>query len=394
MPELSPQPERYALTGALVFDGRALLPGKAVIIARDAIEAISPDDALPSGLLHIHTEGAIISPGFVDLQVNGCGGVMFNGAVRAETLKAMCRANLKSGCTAFMPTLISTSDAEMRAAMRLVAACREGQQGPVMGLHLEGPYINTARRGIHDAAHIRPLDAAMRDELCAYARRTPLMLTLAPECVSEEDITELARAGVVVSIGHSDASYAQTMRGIAAGARAGTHLFNAMSPWRSREPGVVGALLNAPNLPCGIIVDGQHAHFASVALAKGLKGESLFLVTDATAPAGTDMKEFDFCGQTVHVRDGKCLNADGTLGGAALTMPEALRNAVRHAGIALEEALRMATLYPARLMGREGEFGRIAPGRMANLALFSADEFAMKATVDRGKLYTWEKRYG
>lgn len=311
------QPETYALTDGLFFDGERLVHNSCLLIQGDRIMDLAPQSELPKGVPAFSLKGAVASPGFVDLQINGCGGVMFNDAVTLETLERMRAVNIQSGCTSFLPTLISAPDEDMLAAMRAVALFRE-KHGPcgVIGLHLEGPYINPARKGIHNEKHIRRLDGKMRDALLDYARTTPLMLTLAPECVDPADVRALAQAGVCVSIGHSAATYEEAKKAVQAGARAVTHLFNAMSQWQSRAPGVAGAALEAEDLHCGLIVDGLHAHFASIALAKRLKGERCFLTSDATAAAGSDIASFDFCGQTVYVKDGKCVNADGTLGGA------------------------------------------------------------------------------
>lgn len=384
-------PAHYALTGGLVFDGDNFLPGHAVEVRGGRIASLRREELVDASVQRVSVEGAVIAPGFADLQLNGCGGVMFNDSISLATLDRMHAANLRSGCTSFLPTLVSTSDEDMRAAMALVLDYRrERGSASVLGLHLEGPYISAARRGIHNQAAVRPLDPAMRDELAAFAARAPLMLTLAPECVSEEDIRLLTGAGVLVSLGHSDASYEEAKRAVRAGARLATHLFNGMSAWQGREPGLVGAIFDSPGLSCGMIADGQHVHFASLALAKRLKGRSCFLVTDATAAAGADIAEFDFCGQRVYVREGRCENAGGTLGGSMLTMMEAVRNLVAHVGVPADETLRMASLYPAALMGREGDLGRIAPGQHANLAIFSPFAYALAATVDRGELHVWE----
>lgn len=384
-------PESYALTEGIIFDGEYFLSGYAVCIHKDRIQSLIPAEAIPPGMERVSTEGAAIAPGFVDVQLNGCGGVMFNDAITAEALDIMHAANVKSGCTSFLPTLITTTEDDMRAAMRLVADYQK-ERGPasVLGLHLEGPYINWKRKGIHNEAHIRHLSPGMRDVLCDYGKTVPLILTLAPECVDADDIRVLSDAGVAVSVGHSDATYAQAKRGIKAGARAATHLFNGMAPWHSREPGIVGAILDSPDLPCGMIVDGRHSHFASIAMAVRLKPSACFLVTDATAPVGTDMTEFNFCGQTVYVRDDMCVNADGTLGGSNLTMIRAVRNCINRVGISPAEALRMASAYPARLMQQDGRIGAVRPGLYANLAIFSPLTCTMLATVDKGKLHIWK----
>lgn len=381
----------YALTGGLVFTGEDMLAGRAVVIRGETIADLPEEKNLAANVRRIDCAGSVIAPGFIDLQLNGCGGVLFNDAITPETLRTMHAANLRTGCTSFLPTLITTTEDDMRKAMAVVADfCRGKDAFSVPGLHLEGPYINKKRKGIHNAAHIRALTPPMREALADFGQCTPLMLTLAPECVDPQDIAMLAAAGVVVSVGHSAATYEQAMRGIEAGARAATHLFNGMEPFTSREPGIVGAALAAPGIACGLIADGHHVHFAALGLVKRLKQDMCFLVTDATAPVGTDMTEFIFGGQSVYVRDNMCLNADGTLGGSLLTMIEAVANCVTRVGIPLEESLRMASLYPARLMGLEAHLGRLTAGARANLAVFSADSFAMRATVDGGVLYLWD----
>lgn len=385
---------RFALTANRVFDGDRFLRGVAPVIRAapggwGRIEALVSEADL-GDLPCLDLGGAVIAPGFVDLQLNGCGGVMFNDSVSAATLDAMHAANLQSGCTAFMPTLVSTGDADMTAAMALVGAFRaERGPSPVLGLHLEGPYISCERRGIHNADALRPLDGPMRDALAAFAAHTPLMLTVAPECVSDADIRALADAGVTVVLGHSAAPYERCMEAFAAGAVAATHLFNGMPPLTGREPGPVGAALYAPAVWCGVIADGRHVHPASLSLTKRLKGERCYFVSDATAPAGLhegSMTSFSFCGQTLYVRDGGCVNRDGTLGGSMLTMMAAVRFGMERMGLDEAEALRMASLYPARAMGQEALFGCIAPGVVANLVAYDPDAYAVLAAVDRGRV--------
>lgn len=382
----------WALTGGSAFTGETLLAGHAVIIRGERVHTLEQEEKLDPAIRKISVAGSVIAPGFVDLQLNGCGGVLFNDAITPQTLRTMHATNLKTGCTAFLPTLITTTEDDMRKAMAVTEEFRKGTRAcaAVPGLHLEGPYINKKRKGIHDAAQIKTLTRPMREDLARFAQKTPLMLTLAPECVEAKDISFLTEAGVIVSLGHSAASYEEAMQGIRAGAKAATHLFNGMVPFTAREPGIVGAALSSPTIACGLIADGHHVHFAALALVKRLKGEMCFLVTDATAPVGTDMTEFIFGGQTVYVRNDMCVNADGTLGGSLLTMMKAVENCATHMGVSLEETLRMAALYPARLMGRETDLGRIAPGSHANLAVFNPETFAMTATVDSGELHLWE----
>jgi N-acetylglucosamine-6-phosphate deacetylase len=376
---------RIALRHATVVDGECILADQAVMIRGDRIEGIIPDQEYSDDREDFDLRHAYVAPGFIDLQLNGTGGVLFNDAINAETLAVMQRTNLRSGTTGFLPTLITTSESNMERALEVVERYRSQGTGGVLGVHLEGPYINPNRKGIHDATAIRRPSSELVNSLIAHAKKFPILLTLAPECNDLQVVRLLSDGGVIVSAGHSNGTYEETVSGFNAGIRVATHLFNAMSPWTGRDPGVVGAILDRPEVAAGIVVDGIHVHYASIRLAKRLKGEGLFLVTDAVTPTGTSMSSFEFGGQTVYVDNGRCLNREGTLGGALLTMIEAVANSVRHAGIPLLEAVRMATLYPARIIGREGELGRIASGYLANLAVFDQN-FAMRGVVDHG---TW-----
>jgi N-acetylglucosamine-6-phosphate deacetylase len=382
---LSNRSSAIALRHATVIDGERILADQAVTVLGDRIEAIIPDQECSDDREIFDVGHAFVAPGFIDLQLNGAGGVLFNDAISADTLAVMHRTNLRSGTTGFLPTLITTSEANMERALEVVERCRNEGVGGVLGVHLEGPYINPDRKGIHDQTAIRKPSSDLVNSLIAYAKKFPILLTLAPECNDLEVVRLLLDGGVIVSAGHSNGTYEEAVAGFDAGIRVATHLFNAMSPWTGRDPGVVGAILDRPRVAAGIVVDGIHVHYASIRLAKGLKGEGLFLVTDAVTPTGTSMSSFEFGGQTIYVENGRCVNRDGTLGGALLTMHEAVANSVRHAGIPLLEAVRMATLYPARVVGRESELGRIAPGYLANFAIFDQN-FAMRGVVDRG---TW-----
>jgi N-acetylglucosamine-6-phosphate deacetylase len=382
---LSNRSSAIALRHATVIDGERILADQAVMILGDRIEGIIPDHEYSDDREYFDVRHAFVAPGFIDLQLNGAGGVLFNDGINAETLAVMQRTNLRSGTTGFLPTLITTSESNMERALEVVERYLSQGVGGVLGLHLEGPYINPDRKGIHDGTAIRKPSSDLVNSLIAYAKKFPILLTLAPECNDLEVVRLLLDGGVIVSAGHSNGTYEEAVAGFDAGIRVATHLFNAMSPWTGRDPGVVGAILDRPRVAAGIVVDGIHVHYASIRLAKGLKGEGLFLVTDAVTPTGTSMSSFEFGGQTIYVENGRCVNRDGTLGGALLTMNEAVANSVRHAGIPLLEAVRMATLYPARVVGRESELGRIAPGYLANFAIFDQN-FAMRGVVDRG---TW-----
>ncbi|UPR51405.1 N-acetylglucosamine-6-phosphate deacetylase [Vibrio cyclitrophicus] len=373
----------YALSNCKIYTGSDVLTDHAVVIENELIKKVCPISELPEGIEVRDLDGANLSPGFIDLQLNGCGGVMLNDEITAETMQIMHKANLKSGCTSFLPTLITSSDEDMRAVITAAREYHNQYQNQSLGLHLEGPYLNVAKKGIHSVDHIRKSDSEMIELICEN-RDLVAKVTLAPELNEPEHIERLHKAGVVVSIGHTNATYAEARQGFESGITFATHLFNAMTPMVGREPGVVGAIYDTPEVYAGIIADGFHVDYANIRIAHKIKGEKLVLVTDATAPAGADMEYFIFVGKKVYYRDGKCVDENGTLGGSALTMIEAVQNTVEHAGIALDEALRMATLYPATAIGVESKLGRIKKGMVANLAVFDRD-FNVKATVVNGQ---------
>ncbi|MDF2784011.1 MAG: nagA [Pantoea eucrina] len=374
----------YALVNGRIFTGYDILDDHAVVIADGIIDRVCPRAMLDAALPQQDMAGAFIAPGFIDLQLNGCGGVQFNDspeALSVETLEIMQHANEKSGCTSFLPTLITSSDELMQRAVETMRAWLTTHQNQALGLHLEGPWLNREKKGTHNPALIRQPDPALVDYLCANAD-VITKVTLAPEQAGSDVIRQLSAAGIIVSAGHSNATYAEAKAGFSAGITFATHLYNAMSPFSGREPGLVGALFDSPDVYCGIIADGLHVNYANVRMAKRLKGERLILVTDATAPAGAAIDKFIFAGKTIYYRNGLCVDEHGTLSGSALTMIEAVQNSVEYCGIALDEALRMATLYPARAMGVEKQLGTVAAGKAANLTVFTRDYQIIKTFVN------------
>ncbi|PAW37302.1 N-acetylglucosamine-6-phosphate deacetylase [Pantoea vagans] len=374
----------YALVNGRIYSGHEILDNHAVVVADGLIARVCPRESLPADIEQQDMAGAIIAPGFIDLQLNGCGGVQFNDSLDAlsiETLETMQRANEKSGCTSFLPTLITSSDALMKRAIETMRAYLQKHEHQALGLHLEGPWLSKAKKGTHDPALIRLPDAAMVQYLCDNAD-VITKVTLAPENAGSDVIRQLTDAGIIVSAGHSNATYEEAKAGFSAGVSFATHLYNAMPAFAGREPGLIGALFDSPDVYCGIIADGLHVHYANVRNAKRIKGDKLVLVTDATAPAGADISEFIFAGKTIYYRDGLCVDENGTLSGSALTMIEAVQNSVEHVGIALDEALRMASLYPARAMGVEKQLGSIEAGKIANLTVFTRDFKIIKTLVN------------
>lgn len=374
----------FALVNGRIYSGHQILDNHAVVIANGHIDRVVPREALPADVEQRDMSGAMIAPGFIDLQLNGCGGVQFNDDIDAlsiETLEIMQRANEKSGCTSFLPTLITSSDELMQRAIETMRAYLQKHQHQALGLHLEGPWLSKAKKGTHNPALIRLPDAAMVQYLCENAD-VITKVTLAPENAGSDVIRQLTEAGIIVSAGHSNATYEEAKAGFSAGVSFATHLYNAMPTFAGREPGLIGALFDSPDVYCGIIADGLHVHYANVRNAKRIKGDKLVLVTDATAPAGAAISEFIFAGKTIYYRDGLCVDENGTLSGSALTMIEAVQNSVEHVGIALDEALRMASLYPARAMGVEKQLGSIEAGKIANLTVFTRDFKIIKTFVN------------
>ncbi|WP_336286951.1 N-acetylglucosamine-6-phosphate deacetylase [Cronobacter dublinensis] len=380
----------YALTHGRIYTGHDILDDHAIVIADGLIERLCPLADLPAGIEQRNMGGAIIAPGFIDVQLNGCGGVQFNDtadAVSVDTLEIMQKANEKSGCTSYLPTLITCSDALMKQGVRVMRDYLAHHKNQALGLHLEGPWLNIVKKGTHNPDYVREPDAELVDYLCENAD-VITKITLAPERVAPEVIAKLTAAGIVVSAGHSNATLKEAKKGFRAGIRFATHLFNAMPYITGREPGLTGAIFDEPDVFCGIIADGLHVDFANVRLAKKVKGDKLCLVTDATAPAGANIDEFIFAGKTIYYRNGLCVDENGTLSGSALTMIEGVRNLVEHVNIALDEALRMATLYPARAMGVAHRLGSIEPGKVANLTAFTRDYKIIKTIVNGNEVVT------
>jgi N-acetylglucosamine-6-phosphate deacetylase len=358
-----------ALLAKRIFDGEAWHDDAALVVRGDVVEEIVARDSIPAGA-EIVEAGDILTPGFVDLQVNGGGGVMLNDQPTLEGIATICRAHAPFGTTALLPTLI-TDTPEITAAV--VAAGIEAARKKVpgfAGLHLEGPHLSIARKGAHDPKLIRPMSDADLAALIAAKKELPVLLTtVAPESVTPQQVAALAGAGLTVSLGHTDTDYATVRAYAEAGATKVTHLFNAMSQIGNREPGMVGAALDIPTLYAGLIADGIHVHPANIANAvRAKRGPGrIVLVTDAMSTIGTDMTSFTLNGRTIYRKDGRLTLEDGTLAGADLDMISAVRFIHREIGVELAEALRMASLYPAQAIGQAGRLGRFAKGAAADI---------------------------
>lgn len=365
---------RTALVNGRILAGERIVSGQTVLISAGRIEdVVLSDDPRCRDAVKVDLQGQILLPGFIDVQVNGGGGVLFNDDPSLESIRAIGSAHRRFGTTGFLPTLISDDLDTIGQAIAAAQASLDAHLPGALGIHIEGPFLNWARRGVHDPKHLRRLDNAVISLLCSL-RGGRTVLTLAPEMTTTDMIAQLSASGILISAGHSDANFAQTSAAIAHGVRGFTHLFNAMAPLAPREPGIVGAALYDDSTWCGIIVDGHHVDPVMLKLALRCKRHDRFmLVTDAMPPVGSPESSFVLQGRTIHVKGGVCRDENGILAGTGLDMATAVRNAVSLLGLELAEAARMASEYPAAFLGLDRELGRIEAGYRANLALLDDD---------------------
>ena len=377
-----------ALVNGRVLTDNGFQGGFAVLVDGGTITGLAlPSDPRVRAAERHDLGGRTLLPGFIDCQVNGGGGVLFNDVPTVDTIRRIGQAHAKFGTTGFLPTLISDDAAVMAKAIDAVNdAVAQGVPG-VLGIHLEGPFIAPERKGVHDPAKFRIADA---DDVAMVARRHGgvTLLTLAPERASAAVLQQLVAHGVIVAAGHTAADYDTTRQALATGVRGFTHLFNAMTPFTSREPGVVGAALEDAASWCGLIVDGHHVHPSSLRVAIAAKApQKMMLVTDAMPPVGSDDPNFVLKGETITVRDGVCQTADGTLAGSALDMATAVRNTVEMVGVAYDEAARMASTYPAAFLGLEATHGHIAAGYRADFVVMDDDQTVAETWIGGERVY-------
>ena len=373
-----------ALVNARVLLDDGFAHGKAVLVEGGRILAVVDGGDVPSGFARRDLGGGSLVPGFIDVQVNGGGGVLFSDAPSPDAIARIGAAHRRFGTTGFLPTLISSDlDTVGTAIAATRQALADGAPG-LLGVHIEGPFLNAARKGIHDASKFRIIDEP------AIALLTSLnlgrtLVTLAPETTTPDVINRLTKAGVVVAAGHTNADYATIRAALDHGLAGFTHLFNAMSPLTSRKPGTVGAALDDADSWCGLIVDGKHVDPVVLRIALAAKRHDRFmLVTDAMPTVGMVDKAFRLGGRLIKVKDGVCVDEHGTLAGSDLDMATAVRNSVKMLGLSLEEAARMASRSPAEFLGLGRELGRIAPGYRADLALLD-DSLAVTETWINGR---------
>ncbi len=372
---------RQVLRNGRVLLGSKIESGRAVVVEDGRIANVVADSDSPRDAEEHDLEDGILLPGFIDVQVNGGGGALFGEQPLIETIRTIAEAHRLYGTTAFLPTIISADFERIARAIAAVDAAIEDGVPGVLGIHIEGPFISPERKGIHDASRFRNLDeAAFR--LLTSAKHGQTLVTLAPEETTPEMIARLVAAGIIVSAGHTNASYAQTREALDHGVAGFTHLFNAMSPMLGREPGAVGAALEDSASWCGIIVDGYHVDPVMLKLALRLKGpDRLMLVTDAMPSVGSAQKTFMLDGQKIVAENGVCMGQDGTLAGSDLDMASALRNAVRLMDQDLAAAVNMASRNPAMFLGLGDTIGSIAPGKRADLVLMTDDLHVVRSWI-------------
>ncbi len=352
--------------GARLFDGKRFLDNHALVVEEATIKALVDWRDRPRDGEQIDLGGGILAPGFIDWQINGGGGVLFNAEPTVEAIARIAAAHRREGVTGFLPTVVT--DAPDVLAEALTAARKAHVRVPgALGVHVEGPFIDPRRKGVHPPQWIRPMREKDAEALIAM-RAGVMVVTLAPASVPLELIKRLAQSGIVVSLGHSDATAEEAGAVFDAGVRVTTHLYNAMSQLTGRAPGVVGAALADPRVVCGLIADGEHAHPAAYLAAFAAKGpRGIALISDAMPPAAGGPDVFELQGRRMTRVGHKLVDENGTLAGAAITMRDAVRYVVTTLGLPLAHALTMATLTPARLLGVEDRVGRLAPGCHADL---------------------------
>lgn len=374
----------YALVNCSIYTGREVVQDKSLLIEGATVHSVISNNALPPGTEVIDLGGQSVAPGFIDIQVNGGGGKLFNASPDIQTLRQIVQAHRRFGTTGLLPTFVTGDPGSMRRAVQAVRDYLDQGQPGVLGMHFEGPFISPEKPGAHDRRYIRPPGNDDIEIICSL-RRGLTLLTLAPEVIPPDLISTLAGRGLLLSLGHSNATYRQARGAFAAGIRCTTHLFNAMSQFTSREPGVVGAALDDSDAWAGIIVDGHHVDFAAVRVAWRAKQRGkMLLVTDAMPPVGSTVTSFKLGEYLIDVREGRCVTPGGVLAGSTLDMATAVRNCVQKVGIPADEGLRMASTYPAEFLGLGNVLGCIAPGYRANLAIFD-DQMHVSAVVLEGE---------
>ncbi|MBA9076150.1 N-acetylglucosamine-6-phosphate deacetylase [Rufibacter quisquiliarum] len=373
---------RYALTNGTIYSGYTTAQGYAVLFEQDKIIGVVQTDEIPADTTRLDAQGGLICPGFVDLQVNGGNGIYFTQFPTPDSLNSIRDAHLQYGTTSFLPTVISAFQDRILETIEAVRAAMQQYPSTFLGMHLEGPFFHPEKPGAHDVACIRNATHEELDVLLEAGKQVIKYLTLAPECAEESVLQRLADSGIVLSAGHSLATYDQAMHFFRNGVTAVTHLYNAMSGLDTKSPGLAAAALDYGQAWTGIIVDGEHCHPYAVRLAKKMLGEKLLLVSDCAACVNSDIEYSEFGNFKAYYRNGRCETEDGRLAGSALTMLQAVQNTVNMVGLELDETLRMATLYPAQVLHMEHQVGQLVAGAAANMVVLNQELELQQVWVD------------
>ncbi|HEY4109696.1 N-acetylglucosamine-6-phosphate deacetylase [Puia sp.] len=358
-----------------IFTGSEIQTGKAVLVKDGKVQGITEADAIPAGYRKADLGGYLLAPAFLDLQIYGGNGKLFSAEMTTESLEATYEYCLQGGCTQFQITLATNSIEKFIRGLEVAREYRNGGGKGLLGVHLEGPYINPVKKGAHIEKFIKKPEESEIRQLLQKGKDIFRMMTLAPEQCDRTCVELLLNSGIILSAGHSNATYEQAIDGFYQGIPAATHLFNAMSPLQGRQPGMVGAIYDNNDVRCSVVCDGVHVDFASIRISKKIMGDRLFFITDAVAEVAY--------GEYVHVFKGdRYTLPDGTLSGSSLTMLQCVRNGVEKCGIPLPEALRMASLYPATVLGQQAQWGSIQPGARADLVLLDEELNLLQVIVD------------
>ena len=366
------------------FDGENFHSNTVFSVANGKIVSVEHQQTYQQSLIKLT---GLVAPGFVDLQVNGGGGVLFNTATSIDDLTTLFLAHARFGTVAMLPTIITDTNQVMQQAADIIITARQQHLTGILGIHYEGPHLASAKKGAHSEQFIRQLTDA---ELAIYQNDDlgKILITLAPENVSTSKISQLCQLGIKVSLGHSNATFQQAQQALAAGASSFTHLYNAMSPLQGREPGMVGAALLADDAYCGLILDGHHVDYSSCLLAMKSKAkDKIYLVTDAMPPVATEQTEFDFFDRKVTLTDGKLISTTKELAGSVLDMATAVRNCVQHLSVPLAQALNMASLYPAQYIEVDDVLGRLLPDYQASFVVLNDDLVVQSTWVAGEQVY-------
>ena len=379
---------QICITNAQIFDGESFLQDHTVLLSKNQIEKIiSGTPKRQSGVQNINLDGHYLVPGFIDLQVNGGDGSFFTTDLSLESLKVLSKANRDRGTLFFLPTVVSTRKEAILKAIDLVRTAMQDPELGILGMHLEGPFLNPEKKGAHNPRFVRKPTTKELEEILSYGKDVIKLITIAPELFTTEQIELIKASGMVIAAGHSMLTYSAAMKQYDSDVKMATHLYNAMSPFQSRAPGLVGATLHHPQAWASIIVDGHHVDFAAVELAYKLKKGRLFLISDAYF-VGESRKHFHYDGLDIYFKGDKYVTANGTLAGATIAMLDAVKNCVNNVGIPLEEAIRMASLYPATVLELQDQFGKIKEGYCSELLVLDKS-LNLRGRICEGQFQTF-----